>query len=375
MLKRLVLVACAAWSVTAVQAQQLKPSNQFVSPALREQFREEVNESALFLMGGPLGQSDINYASDISVAVNGSNKIRVLPIVGSAAAQNVKDVLYLRGVDLALTDTTTLNVLQQTNEVGPGLSLQITYIAVLYAQEMHVVAGPDLNSLEELRGKRINFDVEGSGSALHLPDVFKRLNIDVQPVHMTQSDALEKMRRGELDATACICAKPVDAFISIPRGSGFKLIGIPYAGELQRDLLPATVTVDDYPGIVAERETIETVATTAVLVSFNWPKGSARYERTARFVDTFFTNFSQLLVQPRQPGWRTVNIAATLPGWQRFVPAQEWLERNNKDQDKIVRSEFTKFAADRGIQTNDANPASNNGLFREFLEWKSRAEK
>lgn len=356
----------------SVGAQQLNaPGQQAFSPS-RDRFREQFNENALFLMGGPLGQSDISYASDIAVVVDEGLKLRVLPVVGAAAAQNVKDVLFLRGVDLALTDATTLGVLQRSKEAGPALERQIAYISVLYAQEMHVLARSDIKSIEDLRGKKVNFDVVGSGSALHLPDIFQRLGIEVQPVNLTQADALEKMRGGDLDATACICAKPVDAFQSIKPESGFKLLDVPYAGALQSDLLPAAISGDDYPGLIQPRATVDTIATTAVLISFNWPKGSARYDRTAKFVDAFFSKFSDLLKPPRQPGWRTVNLAATMPGWERFSPAQEWLEKNNRVQQTTVKAEFAKFAAERGIQSSETNPADNDVLFREFLEWKSK---
>lgn len=353
-------------------AQQTNAASQQVFSPSRDRFREQFNENALFLMGGPLGQSDIAYASDIAVVVDDGLNLRVLPVVGSAAAQNVKDVLFLRGVDLALTDATTLAALQRSKEAGPALERQVAYISVLYAQEMHVLARSEIKSFEDLRGKKVNFDVAGSGSALHLPDIFQRLGIEVQSVNLTQPDAIEKMRRGELDATVCICAKPVNAFQSIAPEAGFKLIDVPYASALQGDLLPAVITGEDYPGMVQPRAMIDTVATTAVLISFNWPKGSVRYDRTAKFVDAFFSKFSDLLNPPRQPGWRTVNLAASIPGWQRFAPAQEWLEKNNRAQETTVKAEFAKFAAERGIQGSDANPADNDVLFREFLEWKSK---
>lgn len=371
-LRAIAVLMFAVWlNLAPVDAQQTGPSQQF-SASARDRFREQFNENALFLMGGPLGQSDIAYASDIARVVDDGLNLRVLPVVGAAAAQNVKDVLFLRGVDLALTDATTLSVLQRSKEAGQGIERQIAYISVLYSQEVHILARSDIKSIEDLRGKKVNFDVVGSGSALHLPDVFHRLGVDVQPVNLAQSDALEKMRHGELDATACICAKPVNAFQAIASESGFKLLGVPYAEALEGQLLPSAITDQDYPGIVPKGSTIDTVATTAVLISFNWPKGSARYDRTAKFVEAFFSKFENLLEPPRQPGWQTVNLAATMPGWQRFLPAQEWLDNNHRNQETAVNAEFAKFAAERGISSADASPSKNDVLFREFLEWKSK---
>lgn len=336
----------------------------------RLRFREQVNENALFLMGGPLGQSDIAYASDIAIVVDDGPNLRVLPVVGAAADQNVKDVLFLRGVDLALTDSTTLAALQRSQEVGAGLEKQIAYISVLYSQEMHVVVRSEIGSIEDLRGKKVNFDVIGSGSALHLPGIFKALGINVDHVNISQPDAIERMLQGTLDATVCICAKPVDAFLAIKAGSGLRLVGVPYVAPFQGELLPAPITPDDYPGILAAGAPVETIATTAVLITFNWPKDSTRYSRTAKFVDKFFSRFAELLKPPRQPGWQTVNLAASMPGWQRFPPAQEWLAKSHQLETSSVQAEFEKFAAERGGQGSAAT--EDNPLFREFLEWKAK---
>ena len=364
------LLVVGAGGMDQASAQGIAQRSPFQSQSVRDRFREQFNENALFLMGGPLGQSDIGYASDIATVVDDGHKLRVLPVVGAAAVQNVKDVLFLRGVDLALTDTATLNALQRSKETGPDLEKQIAYVSVLYAQEVHVVARGDINSLDDLRGKKVNFDVPGSGSAMHLPGFFESLGVQVERLQMPQTDAIERMRQGTLDATVCICAKPVSAFASIEANWGFKLIGFPYVAPFHGDLLPASITSDDYPGLLAGGAFAETVATTAVLITFNWPRGSHRYERTQKFVEAFFSKFPEFLKAPRQPGWQTVNLAATMPGWQQFPPGREWLEKNNRTQASTVQAEFAKFAAERGGEANA--PMEDNPLFREFLEWKTK---
>jgi hypothetical protein len=187
---------------------------------------------------------------------------------------------------------------------------------------------------------------------------------------MSQLDAIERMRSGDLDATVCICAKPVDAFLSIRPDSGFHLIGVPHVAGLPGDLLPAPISGADYPGFLPADAFIETIATTAVIITFNWPKDSQRYARTAKFVDAFFSKFAELRKPPRQPGWQSINLAATIPGWQRFPPAQEWLDKNTRVQSSKVKAEFEKFVAERHGQVNAASQADNDRLLRQFLETK-----
>ena len=65
-----------------------------------------------------------------------------------------------------------------------------------------------------------------------------------------------------------------------------------------------------------------------VLAAYNWPKGSDRHARLARFVDYLLSRLDQLHAPGFHPAWRDVNVAAQVPGLRRFTPAQEWIERN-----------------------------------------------
>jgi uncharacterized protein len=38
---------------------------------------------------------------------------------------------------------------------------------------------------------------------------------------------------------------------------------------------------------------VDTIAASTILISYNWQKGTVRYERTAKFVDAFFSRISQ----------------------------------------------------------------------------------
>lgn len=362
-----VLTVAASVACWPAHAQQAEPP---LRPAAydRDQHRAQVNENAIFLMGGPLGQSDIAYATDIANVVNDGFNLRVLPVVGAAAVQNVKDVLFLRGVDLAITDAATLSELKRSNEAGPGLERQITYVSVLYAQEVHILARPGIETIQDLAGKRVNFDIAGSGSALHLPRLFAKLGLEINPTNISQIDAIEKMQRGDLDATACVCAIPVAAFQGLATNSRFRFLAVPYDAASADDFLPARISADDYPSLVSPESAVETTATTSVLISFNWQPNTPRYVRTAKFVDAFFSKFQALMQQPRQPGWRTVNLAAKLPGWERFAPAVTWLGNNERMRKDEIQSEFGKFAAERGFHSGEPLPDKDSALFREFLQ-------
>src|SRR5215470_1518696 len=282
----------------------------------REQLRKKINENVLFLMGGQPG----------------------------AAVQNVEDVVFLRSIDLALTTQEAMNHLKATRELGPNLEQQVTYIATLFPNPLQILARPGAKTIKDLNGKKVNFNNKGSATAQFVPQIFKTLGVNVQQeLFMTQGDALEKLRSGEIDATICSCPVPVPAFVNVKAESGFRFVTVPYDKQLQATYLPASMRNEDYPALIEKEGEVDTIAATTVLISFNWQKGTTRYQRTAKFVDAFFSKFSEFHKPPRHPLWKTVNLAATIPGWTRFGAADEWLKNWRGGQPKGQEADFKQF--------------------------------
>jgi uncharacterized protein len=378
----LVVFALALAAVTPALSQisydtktQRARSSQPNPNAVREAMRENLNESVLFLLGGQLGAAYIEIAQDIAIVVNSSSKLRVMPVVSGAGLQNVKDMLLLRGMDMALTTTQVLNHLKATGEAGPNLERQIAYIAPLFHDTLQVVASAGIDNIEDLKGKRVNFNNKGSGTALFAPQIFKGLGIDAQESYMTQGDAILKMRSGELDATVCLCPLPIPAFSNAKPEWGFKLLEVPFTEKALDSYLPADIQAETYPSLIAKDGRIETIATSTVLVTFDWPKGSTRYNRTVKFVDAFFSNISELQKPPRHSLWKTVNIAATIPGWNRFSGAQDWLNRNRSSQASNLQTSFQQYVAERLAKNTSSEPVDNDRLFGDFLEWMRQNQK
>ena len=294
----------------------------------REQIRQKVNDNVLFLMGGQPGATFSQLAYDISVVVQDGNNLRVLPVVGGAAVQNVEDLLFLRSIDLALTTQEAMNYLKTTGKLGPHLEQQLTYVATLFPNPLQILASGGAKSITDLNGKKVNFNNKGSATAQFVPGIFKTLGVGVQEFYLPQEDAMDKLRRGEIDATICSCPTPVPAFVNVRPEWGLRFVAVPYEKSIQATYLPASISKEDYPGLI-EKE-VETIAAITVLVSYNWPKDSMRYKRTEKFVNVFFSKFDEFHKPPRHPLWKVVNLGATIPGWTRFPAAEEWL-RNRRE--------------------------------------------
>jgi hypothetical protein len=96
--------------------------------------------------------------------------------------------------------------------------------------------------------------------------------------------------------------------------------------------LPSELGHAQYPALIAEGQTVQTVAVGSVMAVYAWPRGSERYQKVARFVNALFAKFPQLQQPPHHPKWTEVNLAAQLPGWTRFRTAQDELSHGGLAQ-------------------------------------------
>jgi TRAP-type uncharacterized transport system substrate-binding protein len=291
--------------------------------------------------------------------------------------KNVRDVLLLRGIDLAITSDQVLNTLKASGEHGPNLERRIAYISPLAVDRLHVIVRPEIATLKDLHGKKLNVMPKGSASSALVPKTLKALGIVVDEVNLTIADALQQMRTGKIYGTACYCPAPVPAFTALGADTGFKFMEVPYVMALEEaSFLPASLSDEFYPKAIAKGANVQTVATMTVLITFNWAPGTDRYRKLEKFVNTFFTNFDKLRKPPRHPAWRSVNMAAGVRGWNRFPAAQQWLDRQAAE---AAAAKARAKSAPKGIdlelarqQAAKAAPhdaAEQERLFKEFLEW------
>jgi TRAP transporter TAXI family solute receptor len=339
---------------------------------------EQVNENTVAIISGSPNSGDtyLQIAYDLAAVLSDADTLRILPMIGIGGSQNIRDVRFLRGIDIGLTQTSILNNFQRANaQLGNhDYDGKIVYIAKLFNEEAHVVARSGITSLEQLQGRKVSLDVNGSGTNTSMRDIFKRLGIKVDEVNVTQGDAMEKLRNGEIDAAVLIAGKPTRSMQNLKPGVGLHFLPIPFTAALGADYLPATLTHDDYPNMMRPGESVETIAVGAVLIAYNWPKNTDRYRRVEKFVAAFFPRIADFQKPPRHVKWQEVNLAATLPGWNRFEPAQAWLNAN-------TTSAATATAGDMRLQSDQFLPAptvqpagvaqqDENKLFQEFMRWK-----
>jgi TRAP transporter TAXI family solute receptor len=338
------------------------------------------NLNTIAIVSGNLNGTYLSIAYDLSAVLDEGEELRVLPIVGKGGGQNIRDVRFLKGVDLGITQSVLLSRFRRTNEIGP-IDEKIVYIAKLFNEEMHLIvrAESGISSIEQLAGQKVNFSDIGSGTQLSTREIFERLKIKAIEVNMGQADAFVALKRGEIAATVLIAGKPTGSTSKLKAADGFRILPVPYAKPLQQDFLPAILTHQDYPNLIEEGRRVDTIAVSAVLIAYNWDHGTERHRRIAKFVEAFFPRLAEFHKPPRHPKWREANLAAVLPGWKRFDVAEEWLKNNDVRLPAAERSQFNEFLAARAADTAPkaaaATPEDQERLFQEFLKWKQARER
>jgi TRAP-type uncharacterized transport system substrate-binding protein len=286
-----------------------------------------VNRGVVELQTGRAAGISVRIAEDLANLIDDGATRRVLPVIGKGSLQNITDLKLLRGIDMAILQADVLDYARR-QDYFPGLEGWITYIAKLYNEEFHLLARRDIKSVAELANRPVNVDLRGAGTTITAGRLFALLNIPVTPTYDDHEVALEKLRKGDIAALAFVAGKPAPLFRSIAGEDGLHFLAIPLRPEVTAAYVPTRLTAQDYPGLVPGDQPVDTVAVGAVLAAANLQYGSDRYRNLVNFVEAFFTGFQTLLEPGHHPKWREVNIMAELPGWRRFPPAEEWLQRN-----------------------------------------------
>lgn len=148
----------------------------------------QANSGTVGVIAGGVDGTYIRIAADLAAVLDDGVRLRVIPIIGKGSLQNLSDIMFLRGIDIGIVQSDVL-AFAQRQRLFPALE-QVHYIAKLYDEEVHLLAGRDVRRVEDLANRPVNVDVRGSGTAMTAAVLFESLGIPVQMVNDVQDTAL-----------------------------------------------------------------------------------------------------------------------------------------------------------------------------------------
>jgi uncharacterized protein len=241
--------------------------------------------------------------------------VRVLPISGHGAAENVRDLLYLRGVDLAVLNSDVLAFLDQTGQY-PDARRRLRFVTHLFDQKVFLLVRNGINAIEDLRGRRLAVVSEAGGGRVTARALFGLSRIDVAVDPIGPGEVLDDATVARFDGVLLLSDDLARVRAGPRMRQEYHLLPIPMTPDLQKAYRSAVIDAQEAAGF-SSAANVETVAVSALLAVFNWTPTQGRYADVTNFIAAVFLNLKGLR-QPSNSIWRQADISASSPGWTRF---------------------------------------------------------
>lgn len=256
----------------------------------------------------------VRAISELSQHLDKAGNMRVLPLMGYGGAANVRDLLKLRGTDLAVLNSDILAYLDQV-KTYPEARSRLRYVTELFDQKVFLIAGKDVVSLDQLANKAVAV-LDGSGAQVTAVTIFGLLKIPVKIAPQRSSQALNMAIKNGADA---ILVLEQDAAL-VPRDDSLQLIPIPSNERLTRIYRTSKIEASESPGLGISTP-IETVKVSTLLATFEWKKTHARFPHVSRFIGGLFAALPKLRQNTPNSIWLETDAQEQVLDWQRFTAA------------------------------------------------------
>ena len=255
----------------------------------------------------------IKIGEDIKKIAEPSHiSLQVFESAGSI--QNVFDVRRKRGIQLGIVQS---DVLDYIRDISDDLELKtiaakLAAVYPLYKEEVHVLGDLSLKTLQDLHGKRVAIGPQRSGTYLTAKTIFFQTGITPsKEVFLGGKEALDSLRRGEIDAMLYVAGAPATLFSeSTTADDKFQLIGVD--DKALDSYLTAVIPAGTYKW---QESDVKTVAVKAVLITFSY--AGEQCQNVAKVAKIIHENKAWLDANGH-PKWREVNLDERLPKWPQY---------------------------------------------------------
>lgn len=242
--------------------------------------------------------------------------VRVLAVAGRGGVGNLKDLLFLRGVDLAVVNADVLSSIAGS-KLGELAKRELRYVTKLYDQRVLLIARSSITSIDQLAGKVIAIRSERPDTQTTAETLFRLLQVPVR----FEAISGELQAPPAHDAMLLLESELPQTSEFIERLADYRLLPIPFDNRIGSTYRPAQVASRELPGLTAGRP-ILTVRVDTILAIYNWRTASARRADVLAFVAAFYASLPQLRKAPDGMLWRQIGVTSDVPGWTRYTLAE-----------------------------------------------------
>lgn len=199
-------------------------------------------------------------------------------------------------------------------ETGPITNLRT--IANLFPESMHLVVRKDagIESVKDLKGKRVSLDREGSGTRVDALLVLKSYGVklkDIQAFALSSGTAADRLRAGELDAFFMIAGTPANAIATLADDGLIDLV--PLKGK------PADTLRETYPFFsktrIASGTYLNLAETETLSVGAQWlVSADVPDDIVYQIARALWHPSTRLLLDNGHPKGKSINVFTALDG-------------------------------------------------------------
>ncbi|MEQ1718003.1 MAG: transporter substrate-binding domain-containing protein, partial [Hyphomicrobium sp.] len=245
------------------------------------------------------------------------NGLRVLPIAGEGATGNLRDLLMLKGVDLAILDSDILAHLDLTGEY-PDARRRIRYVTHLFDQTVYLLARKDVKTIEALRGRK----VAAGHSAMTAKTIFGLNRIEVEVLSMDVLQALRAPASGGVEAVVLSSGEITRLGIDAATLGDFHLLPVPQLPAVLKVYRSVRIATEELAGVARATATVDSVKVSTLLAVFDWTPQQSRYINVTTFIKGAFAALPELREGAGGALWRQVDVRAEIPGWTRYAASE-----------------------------------------------------
>src|SRR5258707_2349027 len=221
--------------------------------------------------------------------------VRVLPISGHGAVANVRDLLYLRGVDLAVLNSDILAFLDQTGQ-NPDARRRIRYVTHLFDQKVFLLVRKEIGAIEDLRGRKLVVLSESGASRVTARALFGLSRIDVAVEAIGSGEFLDDAALSKFDGALLLGDELARVRFGAQMRREYRLLPIVMTPELQKAYRSAEIEGQELAGF-SNPSKVATVTVSTLLAVFDWAPSQGRYADVTNFIAAFFSNLKGLRPQ------------------------------------------------------------------------------
>src|SRR5476651_1731730 len=222
----------------------------------------EANAGPVGIASGQPSGTNYPMAADIA-RVCSTPTSPITNVVSDGSLDNLAKVYGDKNVQYGIVQT---DALEYQKGIDPKMMSRIQMVFPFFSSEIHLIvrSNSNINSLADLQGKRVDEDVEGSGSWVSVQVIKTLTGLQWQVANLQQKAGLQALQNGQVDAMFVNAGLPVDMFTHVQ--GGLKLVSISNPkldafGLYTKSMIPSGT----YP---FQKQSIQTYKTDNVLVTF-----------------------------------------------------------------------------------------------------------